>query len=447
MNLNPVQHRLDSLLFPYQTKWINEKSKYAAWPKSRRIGASWCEAIAAVLYSLNTGEDTWFSSSDEKNAREWVIYVKQFAEVINALLGERYIDLSDATTECVRLPNGTRLTCLSSNPTQFRGKQGRIVLDEFALHDDQYELYRAAQGCIVQRGVLRIISTHNGPTLFHELITGAPANGYVVHETTLEDACQQGYADKFAGKHLRHLEGDALTQAFVQEVKRGCVSEDAYRQEYCCQPISLQSLLTDTEYDRVALWPVPSELDLTHAYRPLQVGIDVGRSHDITCAWFLEEWENPKAKGEYDRYDYKTVAKVEIRNTPITTQFDMLRPMLAHPSVSAIMIDQGTVGRTLSDLICDDFPFATPMVFTNPAKARMAERVKGFVQAERVSLPKDEPLTKADLLSMRREVSKNGSTVVYNGGTAESHADRFWALALALEAATAANGAIVLPAA
>ncbi len=41
--------RLDSILLPYQQKWVSDKSAVKFYEKSRRIGITWAEALDNVL--------------------------------------------------------------------------------------------------------------------------------------------------------------------------------------------------------------------------------------------------------------------------------------------------------------------------------------------------------------------------------------------------------------
>src|SRR5436190_11707027 len=38
-------------LLPYQQKWVNDPAEVKVWRKSRRIGASWCDASDSALTS------------------------------------------------------------------------------------------------------------------------------------------------------------------------------------------------------------------------------------------------------------------------------------------------------------------------------------------------------------------------------------------------------------
>lgn len=420
-------------LFEWQHKLIDDitegPNKYGVFEKSRRVGGTFSFGIAAVEYCLKTGHNCWFSSSDEKNAREFLLYVRSYCEVYNAVLGFKWIDIEAATTETMLLPNGNRISGLSSNPRALRGKDGLIILDEVALHEQQEDLLRAAQGCVIQRGKLWLLSTHNGPaTLFYQLAREAEAGkkDWSHHCVTLVDAVAQGYARKFApGK---------TDEEFIESVRRSCLSEEAFGQEFMCKPLSLAALIAAEQYDALALWDVPEQLDPSVSYRPLYVGIDVGRTHDLTVLWAVEQYENTAAISEYERHDFKTVCVRAIRNADFPTQAQMLRPILAHSKVTRVLIDQGSVGRALADAFASEFPDRVEEYsFTQPRKAQLAERLGGYVQAKRVSLPKTEQV-RTDFLAMQRSASSSGN-LIYEGKTRDTHCDYFWAAAMALEAA------------
>lgn len=438
-----------SILMPYQKRFVTttETNRFIVVEKSRRIGFSYVIAYWSVYRRLTQKVDHIFVSANLETAKEFIRYCKFWCEAFNLALGYDYIDLKKATTESVELPNGSRIVAVSSNPTAMRGRGGDVTLDEFAFHDNQEQLLAAAQPVTTwNEGIMIICSTHNGPsTEFARICTEAKAgtNGYRHVRIDLNDAIAEGFALKVKGEHHKLLPDiSAVNTAFYEFLKTTCPSEEAFKQEFLCQPLSMQSLITLEEYTKLALWDVPETLDPKQKYNSLHIGIDVGRVKDLTVVWVLEEYENPKATSEWDRYDYKTVCKLEIKNATIPAQWERIKPILQHQAVSTIAIDQGTVGRSLADLVADDFPFAALVNFTLPFKAKIAERVKGFVQYERVSLPMDD-LTRADLLSLKRQAGKNGG-VQYEGSSGDSHCDRFWALALALEAACSDAGAAVV---
>ena len=45
----PAAKPAPAVLLPYQQTWVADKADVEVWEKSRRIGASWCDASDAVL--------------------------------------------------------------------------------------------------------------------------------------------------------------------------------------------------------------------------------------------------------------------------------------------------------------------------------------------------------------------------------------------------------------
>jgi phage FluMu gp28-like protein len=55
----------DDILLPYQKRWIEDAAAVKVWEKSRRIGASYVEALASVLEAAKSkeagGQSTYFT--------------------------------------------------------------------------------------------------------------------------------------------------------------------------------------------------------------------------------------------------------------------------------------------------------------------------------------------------------------------------------------------------
>src|SRR5574344_1472411 len=150
---------------PYQLRWLADKSKIKIWEKSRRIGATYVQSFEDVQDCLNKRVPAvWFSSADESAAKEYIDYcelrVKYFHGIIKNW-GEVVIDSDkDIKALVIEFKNGTKIHALSSNPKGFRSKGGKVVLDEFAFHNNPEELWKAARPCITWGYPLRILSTH-----------------------------------------------------------------------------------------------------------------------------------------------------------------------------------------------------------------------------------------------------------------------------------------------
>jgi len=59
-----------------------------------------------------------------------------------------------------------------------RGKQGRVIIDEAAFHDNLEELLKAALALLMWGGEVRIISTHNGDHFRAPIVLGFRAPGF-----------------------------------------------------------------------------------------------------------------------------------------------------------------------------------------------------------------------------------------------------------------------------
>jgi phage FluMu gp28-like protein len=199
-------------LLPYQQAWIADEAQLKVMEKSRRIGASWAEAADAVMLASSEGGSNYFYiSATQDMAREFVEAAALWARAFNVVAGAigegLYDDGDDAEgnhhyikTFEVNLPrSGRRIVALSSRPTNLRGKQGTVGIDEAAFHPNLKELLKAALAMLLWGDKVRIWSTHNSmENPFNELIQeiragkrGSPAEASV-HRVTFRDAVAQG---------------------------------------------------------------------------------------------------------------------------------------------------------------------------------------------------------------------------------------------------------------
>jgi phage FluMu gp28-like protein len=433
---------MTDFLLPYQKAWVLEESPFAIYLKSRRIGISWCEALWSVRRRITKRADHWFVSKKEQTAQEFVRYCKQFAEAFNIILRDSVIDLDGTSASVLTMPNGSRIVALTSNPDAIRGFGGDVTLDEFAFHQNQAEMYGAAQPVRMWGNCcLRIISSHNGEgTEFHKVYEGAKngTNDFKAYKTTIVDAVNEGLAIKVVGDHHKHLPDVAkANEAFVNTLKRNALSDDIFAQEYMCEVMSSSNIILPEEYDGCVLAnaQILKELPRTQKFGSLVVGIDIGRTKNLSVIWALQKGFD-KTAPEHMREVYRTVATRELTNMPFQAQYQVMEQFVTHPNVQKVFIDAGGIGMQLSEDLWENFGNKVVKVnISHQSKARLVERVKKFVAQNRVSLPND-PVTRSDILAMRRVATKSGG-FTYDGNSGDSHCDRFMALALALEAADA----------
>lgn len=87
-------------------------------------------------------------------------------------------------TYTIKFPDsGFRIVALSSRPSNLRGRQGIIVIDEAAFHEQLDELLKAALAMLIW-GKVRVISTHDGDdnpfnTLIGDIRAGRQEAAYI----------------------------------------------------------------------------------------------------------------------------------------------------------------------------------------------------------------------------------------------------------------------------
>lgn len=203
--VSPVSEAVsESLLLNYQIDWTEDNAQVKLCEKSRRIGLSWGEAEDATLIAAAEksagGMDVWYIGYNQDMAKEFIRDVANWARAINMVCDdplEQILveDKKDILTYVINFASGFRVTALSSRPANLRGKQGVVIIDEAAFHDDLPGLIKSAMALLIWGGKVRIISTHNGEdNYFNQLLKECRAGKkpYSVHTITFMEAIRQG---------------------------------------------------------------------------------------------------------------------------------------------------------------------------------------------------------------------------------------------------------------
>jgi len=204
----PDGDRPPAVLLRYQRRWVADTSPVAIWEKSRRIGASWCDASDSVLVAAPTygAMDALYIGYSEDMTREYIndaaMWSKAYSHAMSWVGETLYEDDGDSIKAFrIDFASGKKLLALSSRPRSIRGKQGRVTIDEAAFHDDLPGLMKAALAMLIWGGRVRLISSHNGTNNpFNELVENVRAGrlNYSLHRTTFRDAVEQGLYQRVA---------------------------------------------------------------------------------------------------------------------------------------------------------------------------------------------------------------------------------------------------------
>jgi len=433
------------IFLPFQQQWIDDKSRLKIMEKSRQIGISWGTAYACVERTAprENRHDQWVSSRDEIQARLFLEDCKKFAVILNTAakdLGSVIIDEEKKISAFVlSFSNGKRIHSMSSNPDAQAGKRGGRVLDEFALHPDPRKLYTIAYPGITWGGQLECVSTHRGSAnFFNELVEdvkhrGNP-KGFSLHTVTLQDALDQGFLFKLQEALPEDDERMAMDeQEYFDFIRTGTASEEQFLQEYMCQPADdAGAFLT---YDMIAACEYrPQEIwGMTGDEKELYLGVDVGRTSDLTVMWVLE-----RVMGSFF-----TRKIVNLQNRTFSEQEAVLYDLLAIPVIRRTCIDSTGLGMQFAERAIEKFgTYRVEAVrFSAQVKEELAYPVRSAFEDRAVKIPRDDEI-RADLRGIRKTTTAAGNIRFEADRGPSGHSDRFWALALAIHAASDPPGEV-----
>lgn len=208
---------LPDVLLPYQAELLatTAVSPLTVCEKSRRIGMTWGVAADAVLTSATRrsdgGMDTLYIGYNLDMAREFIdtaaMWAKAFmgaaADVEEFLFKDQGEDGADKNINAfrIRFASGFEIVALTSKPRSLRGRQGYVIFDEAAFHDELAEMLKAAMALLMWGGKVLVISTHDGAdNPFNELVQEVRAGkrkGKVLR-VTFEDAIEDGLYERIA---------------------------------------------------------------------------------------------------------------------------------------------------------------------------------------------------------------------------------------------------------
>lgn len=191
------------VLLPYQQKWIADDSPLKIGEKSRRVGWTWGEAADNVLIAAREelSSNVFYIGPTQDMALEYIeacaMWSRAFDYAASEIEEGIFVDGDkEIKTYKIDFPaTGRRIVALSSRPTNLRGKQGVIVIDEAAFHNDLAALLKAAMAMLLWGDKVRIFSTHDGQdNPFNELIQEVRAGKRKgsVHRITFREAVAQG---------------------------------------------------------------------------------------------------------------------------------------------------------------------------------------------------------------------------------------------------------------
>ncbi len=430
-----------SYFLPYQWAWLDDDSALKIWEKTRRGGMTYVQSYEDVREAALGKWDVWFSSADESAAREYILYCEKWAKLFDAgakAFGESALDDAGKSIQIfsIKFSSGKRINALTSSPTKFRSKGGKVVLDEFAFHQNAEEMWKAAEPVTTWGFPLRVLSSHNGKgSKFFKLVSQI-RDGKIkgsVHRTDIEEAIRQGLLDKIMGRKT----SDEEQKAWLDDKKRR-VGIASFNQEYMAIPVDeagafmTYQLIESCQRPDTLFHPVANSIPerlLLNFKNWFYIGMDIARRKNLSVIWVSEKIE----RRLYTRF------VVAMKETKFAHQYLELKKFLSHPKCYRACLDMTGVGEQLTETAQEDFgKFKVEGVrFSLESKGKIANELYRTMEDKEFIIP-DSDMIKEDFHSIEKETTAAGNVrlkATKNSEEEDSHADFFWSAALCNHAA------------
>lgn len=241
----------DPVFLGYQQRWFEDESQIMIAEKSRRTGLTWAEAGRNVVNAAKPrkrgGCNTFYVGSKQEMALEYIAACALFGRAFNELAQADVYEQTfwdegkqeEILTYMIRFPrSGFKIQALSSRPSNLRGLQGDVVIDEAAFHESLEELLKAALALTMWGNKVRLISTHNGvDNAFNTYINDAREGrkDYSVHRITLDDALADGLYKRICFVTGQQWSAEA-EKAWREKLYKNAPNKECADEEYGCVP-------------------------------------------------------------------------------------------------------------------------------------------------------------------------------------------------------------------
>jgi len=408
-------------LHPYQSVAVNRGERFTWNCWARQTGKSFTFGLRRLMRGILRRRTQVILSAGERQSREVMEKVRQHCHamrVYSELVETAFLDDASIRQLEIRLPQGVRIIGLPANPQTARGYTGDVFLDEFAMHRDDEAIWSALFPTLLRgQGELDVASTPRGrKNVFFRIRQNTSFSRTTL---TLEDAIAQGLPVNAA--EIRAALGDEL----------------AWRQEFCCEfADEATAFLTLDMIGRCRDVRLTTSLNwarLEQRDAEVYAGVDIGRWRDLTVIWLWERIGD----------EFVTRGVDVMQDTPFMVQEERIARVLGQRAVRRCCVDATGMGAQLAESLTSRFGdhFVERVSFTNALKSELAGRLRVLAERGRLRIPADEAITR-DWHSISKFTTSGGNVRFDADRSSGSHADRFWAAALALHAAHDAPGEV-----
>lgn len=407
-------------LYPYQKRWISDRSRFKVGCFSRQSGKTTTTGLEIndsihIAESKGERQDWVILSRGERQAREAIEKgVKPFAKAYRAIIQEMQYTMVDSTGQIfktleVTYPNGSRVLALPSTPDTARGFSANVFLDEFAFHEKDREIWKAVFPVASKGHRIIVTSTPNGKgNKFYELMTASNLEGiWSRHRVDIYKAVADGLPFN------------------IDQLRIGLNDDDAWRQEYELEWLDEASawlsydLISTCEHPMAGM---PEHYDGGDCY----VGVDIGIRKDLFVIVVLEK--TPDCL-----FTREIIAKQRIS---FAEQDELLASVFSRYRVAGCCIDQTGLGeKPVEDAINRHGTIVQGVIMNSASKLEMATLGKQTMQDRLIKIPQGDSELREDMHKLKKLSSATGAPRFVAESDSKGHADRTWAMFLAIKAA------------
>jgi phage FluMu gp28-like protein len=461
-------------LLPYQKDWANDSSRWKFGLMARQVGkdfAAGFEGIRECVEADLAGKRvTWLiAAPSERQSLESLQKWKNWAATFKVAYEDEEVARESGVesllkSAAITFRHGSRVIAVPGKPDTVRGFSANVLLTEFAFFEQPEATWRAILPSVTNpmRGIkkVRLITTPNGlGNKAHDIWVKNSGQCLVASGQSESQAKKSGQCLVASGQcesqanHLPLTTGHspiwschfvdihkAAKQGLpvnTEELKAALDDPEGWAQEFECQFLDVQAVLLPYELIAACESPeataaVPPEFWQAAPPSPLVMGIDFGRRHDLTVAWTLRQ------VGDIQQ----SVEVLEMERTATPEQVERLRPRLRR--ARRVCLDYTGPGIGLGDFLAKEFGLWDPArhkfgkielcTFSNTLKLEIFSKLRMTFEKRGVRVPVSRVI-REDLHSLNRVSSPTGQLTYRAPHSADGHADRCTALALALRAA------------
>ena len=327
------------------------------------------------------------------------MFIKQFQK----LPSMQGVNLTvDSKTEARFSLNDKAIFCLPASPNTIRGFPGDVILDEFPFYKNDEDIYRAVFPSITRGYNIWALGSPLGQNnLFYKIYTDVDTyKDYTRGSINIYEAQAQGM------------------KVDIDTLKRN-MDDESFRQEYMCEFIDEKTAYFTYELLKKCI----TEYEPAELKGKTFMGIDIGRSHDLTAITVLTQIGSVLFK-----------KRIEVMfNTDFQTQFDTICQIIYEESPASCLIDKGVIGMQLAEMLEKKFAFCKGVQFNPLFINEIVTNGKKLMEQGNFKIDDDRDLV-TQFHSIQRVVTPQNTVKFSSERNKKGHSDKAWSALLALQA-------------